>query len=74
MSKELTNAKREAIKKYDAANTRQYHLKLNLNTDQDIIEHLAQMAGMDGGMQGYIKKLIRDDMAHNGAAVSYHPE
>lgn len=58
MSKELTEAKRRAIKKYDAANTRQIHLKLNTNTDADILEHLD---GLDN-VQGYIKRLIREDM------------
>jgi len=58
MSKELTEAKRRAIKKYDAKTTRQIHLKLNLNTDADILEHLDQQENV----QGYIKDLIRKDM------------
>ena len=58
MSKEITDAKRRAIKKYDAANTKQLHLKLNLKTDADIIEHL----GRQESVQGYIKALIREDM------------
>ena len=58
MSKEITDAKRRAIKKYDAANTKQLHLKLNLKTDADIIEYL----GRQESVQGYIKRLIREDM------------
>ena len=58
MSKELTEAKRQAIKRYDAKSTRQIHLKLNLNTDADILEHLDQQENV----QGYIKELIRNDM------------
>lgn len=58
MSKELTDAKRKAIKKYDAKSTRQIHLKLNLKTDADILEHL----GKQDSIQGYIKRLIREDM------------
>ncbi len=58
MSKELTEAKRRAIKKYDAKTTRQIHLKLNINTDADILEHLDQQENV----QGYIKDLIRKDM------------
>ena len=58
MSKEITDAKRRAIKKYDAANTKQLHLKLNLKTDADILAHLEQQESV----QGYIKALIREDM------------
>jgi hypothetical protein len=58
MSKELTDAKRKAIKKYDAAHTKQVHLKLNTETDADILERLAEI----GNVQGYIKLLIREDM------------
>ena len=58
MSKELTEAKRRAIQKYDASHTRQIHLKLNMKTDADILEHLDQQENV----QGYIKDLIREDM------------
>ena len=53
-----TEAQRRATVKYDAKNTKQYHLKLNLNTDADIIEWLNQQPSV----QGYIKQLIREDM------------
>ena len=58
MSKQLTDAKRQAIKRYDAANTRQYHLKLNKKTDADIIERFDQQESV----QGYIKELVRADI------------
>lgn len=58
MGKKLTDAKREAIRRYDAKATRQIHLKLNINTDADILEHL----GKQDSIQGYIKRLIREDM------------
>lgn len=58
MSRHLTDAKRKAIRKYDAANTRQIHLKLNLNTDAQMIAWLDQKENV----QGYIKDLIRSDM------------
>ena len=58
MGKKLTDAKRKAIQKYDAANTKQVHLKLNLKTDADILEHLEKQESV----QGYIKHLIREDM------------
>lgn len=59
MSKQLTDAKRRAIQKYDSANTKQIHLKLNIKTDADIIERLSGM----NSIQGYIKDLIRADIA-----------
>ena len=59
MGKKLTDAKRAAIKRYDATNTRQVHLKLNCKTDADILEHLEKQESI----QGYIKDLIRVDMA-----------
>lgn len=62
VSKGLTDAKRKAIRKYDAANTKQIHLKLNLKSDADVLERLAQAAETAEGMQGYIKRLIRQDM------------
>ena len=59
MSKTLTDAKRKAIQKYDAVNTKQYHLKLNVKTDADIIERLSCQTNV----QGYLKDLIREDIA-----------
>ena len=53
-----TEAQIKAQKKYDAANTKQFHLKLNRNTDWDVIEKLDNVPNM----QGYIKKLIRADL------------
>ena len=58
MSKELTEAKRRAIRKYDAVKTKQYHLKLNTGTDAEIIEHLSKLTNV----QGYIKELIKKDL------------
>ena len=57
MSKQVTEAKRRAIRRYDAANTRQIHLKLNTKTDADILETLDSVENV----QGYIKDLIRKD-------------
>lgn len=45
--------------RYDKAHCRTYGLKLNLETDSDII---AKLATVDS-MQGYIKQLIREDIA-----------
>ena len=53
-----TEARKRAVRKYDAKNTKQYHLKLNLKTDADVISFLAGIENV----QGYIKELIRQDM------------
>lgn len=52
----------EAQERYDKDNTTQIRLKLNLRTDADILAHLKERKAMSGGMQGYIKALIRADM------------
>ena len=51
-----TDAQRRAIRKYDAENTKQFHLKLNKKTDADIIELL----GKQKSVQSFLKQLIRD--------------
>ena len=56
-----SEAKLRAIRKYDAANTKQFNLKLNLNTDADILRRLSEVSTRPGGVQGYIKSLIRAD-------------
>lgn len=55
---EARQAKAKASEKYDKANTKQVKMKLNLNTDADIIEKLDSV----GNVQGYIKELIRKDI------------
>lgn len=57
-----TEAQRRAVLKYDAKHTKQYHFKLNLETDADIIQQLEKQ----NSMQGYIKQLIRQDMKKVG--------
>ena len=52
------NAHAAAVAKYDAANTRQVLMKLNLHTDRDILDRLDSMPNK----QGYLKRLIREDM------------
>lgn len=51
--------------RYDAANTAQVKLKLNLITDADILTHLTQQ----DSKQGYIKALIRADIQKKKASV-----
>ena len=45
--------------KYDATHCRTFHLKLHLVNDDDIIKKLTEQ----DSMQGYIKRLIREDIA-----------
>ena len=56
--KKTSEAQKRAVAKYDAANTKSHLLKLNKNTDADIIAHLDQQPNK----LAYLKKLIRDDM------------
>ena len=60
MSK-TTESQKQAVLKYDAKNTKQYRLKLNLKTDADIIKALERQESM----QGYIKYLIRKDIGNS---------
>ena len=56
-----TAAQKKAQKRYDEANRdkfRMVHLKLNRETDADIIEKLENSQNI----QGYIKALIRADI------------
>ena len=52
----------KAQKKYDSANVKKYGIKLNCNTDADIINKLSEV----DNVQGYIKSLIRQDIEDNG--------
>ena len=58
----MSNAKTKASAKYDANNTKRISLKLNLKTDADILKKLYDVPNT----QGYIKELIRKDLANNG--------
>ena len=53
-----SDALKKAQAKYDAAHTKQIRLKLNKETDADILRRLDQV----DNKQGYIKELIRADM------------
>lgn len=48
----------ESQARYDKTHCRTYGLKLNQETDKDIIEKLSSVPSM----QGYIKQLIRQDI------------
>lgn len=58
----ISEAKKRASEKYDAANTIQIKIKLNKNTDADIINAL----NSSENKQGYIKQLIRADIERTG--------
>lgn len=53
-----TEAARRAIARYDKVNTRQVKVKLNKNTDSDILARLDACPNI----AGYIKQLVRADM------------
>lgn len=61
-AEEARRAKNRSKDRYDKENTRQVKLKLNLRSDADILEKLEA----EPSMQGYIKRLIREDIAKNG--------
>ncbi len=58
----LSGKKKASNAKWDAANTRQIKLKLNLKTDADILSKLDSVENT----QGYIKGLIREDIKKGG--------
>lgn len=51
-----SEAQRRAVEKYDATHTRQIKMKLNLETDADILAWLDRQPNK----QGSIKEAIRD--------------
>ena len=61
-----TEAQIRAQAKYDKSNTRQVVLKLNVNTDADILARLDDTSNK----QGYIKNLVRSDMRNPSGVLS----
>lgn len=55
----MAKRRSEIQARYDAVNTKQYRLKLNLRLDADIIDRLDAVESK----QGYIKGLIRKDLS-----------
>ena len=58
MANKTSDAQIKASNKYNAKATKTILVRLNLENDKDIIEHLEKQKSM----MGYIKRLIRDDM------------
>lgn len=56
---EARRARNIVSERWDKDNTRQVKFKFNLRTDADILSHLDAQSNI----QGYVKKLIRDDIA-----------
>ena len=54
-----SDSKLKAIAKYDKAHCTGVYLKLNNETDKDILEKLSSVPNR----QGYIKQLIRNDIS-----------
>ena len=59
MANKSTESQIRASVKYNKENTVQISLKLNRSTDADLIDSLNRIANK----QGYIKELIRKDIA-----------
>lgn len=57
-----TDAAKAAKARYDAKTARYISMKLNTNTDKDIIQRLDQ----EPSIQAYLKRLIREDMKKTG--------
>ena len=62
----VTEAQAKAQKKYDKAHTQSILLKLNVTNDADILAKLKE----SGNRQGYIKRLIREDIRGNEKVLS----
>ncbi len=53
----------KAVEKFNREHTSVTQLRLNHNTDADILEKLAKI---NESKMGYIKRLIREDIQKNG--------
>ena len=58
----VSEAKKAAKARYDAKTAKYISLKLNVNTDADLIELLQRQ----GNVQGFIKDLIRKELKNRG--------
>lgn len=56
-----SKAQIEATARYDQKNVKGVYIKLNRQTDADIIKHLENVQNV----QGYIKQLIRADLQNS---------
>ena len=58
----VSEAKKAAQARYDAKTAKRFCLKLNVNTDADLIDILERQQNV----QGYLKSLIRKDLKNRG--------
>lgn len=58
----VSDAKRKTNMDYDRKNTKLVGMKLNRNTDADILNFLEKQENI----QGYLKRLIREDIEKTG--------
>lgn len=63
----VSDAQKRANAKYEREKTRSIKIKLTISTDADILAKLDAV----GNKQGYIKKLIRDDLKKEGNKHEY---
>lgn len=61
----MAKTRSEIQAKYDRTHCKMFSMKMSLETDADIIEKLASVPSM----QGYIKQLIREDIARTCSSV-----
>ncbi|MBR3237005.1 MAG: hypothetical protein IKF99_01055 [Oscillospiraceae bacterium] len=54
----VSEAQKRAQAKYDAQKAKRFNLKLNIETDADILRRFEEK----GSVQTYIKQLIREDI------------
>lgn len=63
-----SEAQKRANAKYDEENTVQFKMKLNVNTDKDILDKLDTL----DNKQGYVKELIRKDIELERISKLFH--
>jgi hypothetical protein len=57
----VSEAQYRAQKKYDAAHTKQFQMKLHLENDKDILEWLEKQPSKQGAIKELIRKQIREE-------------
>lgn len=57
-----SEAQRRAVERYDAENTRQIKMKLNIKTDADILQWLDAQENKQGAIKAAIRKEIGEKM------------
>lgn len=60
----MTEAQKRASKKYDANNTRTFTIKLNYNTDADLILYLESVENVQGLIKDLLQKAIYGGTEH----------